>query len=416
LKTRSTLTGDWNGRRTELYEEGFTFDATVTQVLQGVASGGADDNGGTFYNGLAEINATLDTAKLGWWSGGMFGFTLQSSWGDPITTEAGNLSPVNMLPMWPRPFENSTELTEYYLTQALPGNNTLIIGRLDATNFIDHSRYGNNPETQFLNASLNNKILFGSVLSFSTYGALFSHQLSEDSSVAFAAFTPETQPGDYSGDWSKYGVAALAIKQYDLGGLPGSVSPIVAYVNKDADALNNPRFVPGLITGDVPTKEGNWVFEFQGDQMLWRPPGSNIPAARGGARETHYVGTQEFESPAAGVGNLPGFGLFYRFGFQPKDRNPWNIFLSGGVGARGVIPGRPYDRMGIGAFVLLASDDIKSQPIIGDLLEDEWGAEAFYNHAITPALQLSFSVQYVDPGVKTSDDAVVVGTWLFTWF
>ena len=121
---RGTMFGDPGGLRTKLYEHGFTLDAQFTQVYQGVTSGGnASDNGSAQWNGLLEINSTLDTAKLGLWSGGLIAGTLMSSWGRPLESEAGNVSPVNMTPFWPVPFDSPrTRVTEYYLSQGLPHN------------------------------------------------------------------------------------------------------------------------------------------------------------------------------------------------------------------------------------------------------------------------------------------------------
>ena len=76
---RSTLFGDLGGGRTWLYNKGFTLDAQLTQVYQGVTSGGAKDNGNAQYNGLLEINSTLDTAKMDWWSGGLVSATAMST-------------------------------------------------------------------------------------------------------------------------------------------------------------------------------------------------------------------------------------------------------------------------------------------------------------------------------------------------
>jgi hypothetical protein len=42
--------------------------------------------------------------------------------------------------------------------------------------------------------------------------------------------------------------------------------------------------------------------------------------------------------------------------------------------------------------------------------------EAFYNFAITPWLQLSADVQRISPGIKSSDNAWVLGTRLNTRF
>jgi len=58
----------------------------------------------------------------------------------------------------------------------------------------------------------------------------------------------------------------------------------------------------------------------------------------------------------------------------------------------------------------------KNLVLIGDVLDDEHGVEAFYNFAITPAVHLSLDVQWIDPGIQSTDDTWVVGTRLFTRF
>ena len=64
--------------------------------------------------------------------------------------------------------------------------------------------------------------------------------------------------------------------------------------------------------------------------------------------------------------------------------------------------------------MLKESGDLDDQP--GNLFEDEVGFEAFYNLAVTPWAQLTFDVQWVNPGVKSIDDTVVLGTRLFMQF
>ncbi len=83
---------------------------------------------------------------------------------------------------------------------------------------------------------------------------------------------------------------------------------------------------------------------------------------------------------------------------------------------REVIPTRPLDRHGIGFYALLQSDDFENQPIIGSLVEDEWGMEVFYNMAITPWLQFSPGVQFIDSGQADVDHSVVVTTRLPIYF
>lgn len=86
------------------------------------------------------------------------------------------------------------------------------------------------------------------------------------------------------------------------------------------------------------------------------------------------------------------------------------MYASGGIGGRGVIPGRPHDRFGIGPYWLKESSDLDSQP--GNVVGDEVGGEMFYNFAITPFAQLSLDTQWISPGIVSSDTAVFLGTRL----
>jgi hypothetical protein len=382
LRERTTLFGDLDGRRSDWYDEGFSLDMQeVTQIYQGVTSGGsAAGNGNDAYNGLLEINAYLDTGKLGWWSGGLLATTVQTGWGSPLSGEVGNISPVNATPLWPVPFESTTRVTEYYLTQGLPGETILILGRIDATNFLDTNSYANIPEAQFLNGSLNNDLLWGNLLTFSTYAALLVIPVTEGISVATGVWTPETQPDDNSGDWDSWAAVVNPILSYHLGGKAGKAQVTYAYSSADTAPFDNPRFAPNEFADfisdkeGIPAKDDNWLVTFNLEQHLWTP----------GGKENFVEGTQDFAN------NPPGIGLFYRFGYMPDNRNSFNMTMSGGLGARGIIPGRPNDRMGIGAYAMFASDDFKDASLLLDeLLDDELGFEAYYNFAVTPWLTCS---------------------------
>jgi carbohydrate-selective porin OprB len=63
---------------------------------------------------------------------------------------------------------------------------------------------------------------------------------------------------------------------------------------------------------------------------------------------------------------------------------------------------------------LFASGDLRDRVIIGDRVTNEVGIEAYYNFAITLWLQVSADVQWIAPGIQSSDDAVVLGTRILT--
>ena len=407
---RATLLGDPGGWRSLFYDDGLTLDAQLTQVYQGVASGGsANGHGHAQYNGLFEANVTLDTAKAGLWSGGLIVLTTQSSFGHPLKNQPGNLSPVNATALWPRSYKDSTELMEYHLIQALPLNTVAIVGRLDPSNYLDQNSFSCTSDSQFLNVSMNSNPLFGVFLSYSTYATIFMTKVTDDLTLAYGVWTPNTQPGDYGGNWDDYGAAIYPIFKYRAFNHPGMIQAIAAYTSKDAVAVDNPHLLEGLATGVLPTKPDNWIVELSGEQYFWEPKGASMPQAEGGRNEDYQVATKDFAS------EQPGAGVFYRFSYVPENRIAYNVYLSGGVGGRGVIPRRPYDRFGVGGYWLKESSDLNNQP--GISLRDETGTEAFYNLAITPFVQLSFDVQWiVSPGKRSSDGAVVLGTRLNTRF
>jgi len=411
LWRRATLFGDPGGWRSRLYGHGVTIDAQLTQVYQGVASGGsASGSGHAQYNGLFEANVTLDTAKAGLWSGGLIILTEQSSFGHPLKNQAGDLSPVNATALWPEAYEDSSVLMEYFLIQALPFNTVALVGRLDPSNYLDLNSFSDTSDNQFLNVSMNSNPLFSRFLTYSTYALLFMTKVTEDFTFAYGAWTPNSQPGHYRGNWTDYGAAVYPMFKYKAYNHPGMIQAIAAFTSKNAVDVGNPNFVPGVITGNVPTKSNNWVVELSGEQYFWEPMGASVPQAEGGRKEDFHVPTKDFAQ------DRPGLGIFYRFSFTPEDRSAYDIYLSGGVGGRGVIPSRPFDRFGVGSYWLKESSDFSNQPVISQLLQDEVGVEAFYNFAITPWMQLSADVQWIGPAIRSSDDAVVLGTRLNTRF
>ncbi len=411
---RYTLFGDIGGKRQQLYDRGVAFDATFTQVYQGIVSGGRND-GANEYHGLFEYGMALDTGKLGLWPGGLVVANAYSSVGNTLLGDVGNLSPVNFNSLLPTADPSETFLMEYYLTQALPTKTLLTIGRLNVSNFLDRSRFANDRKSQFLNAAMDNNLLVGSFVSFSTYAILAVQPVNEHLAVYAAVWDPTAAPPDYGvpgGFFSDVGAGGGFDLKWELGdGLGGSIDPVFLYSSKDTAEVDNP-FLPLdpikdllLLIGDFPSKSDNWVFLFTLDQYLWKPERAEMdPAATAG----HPKPAADFEFQE------PGIGLFTRFAYTPEDRNPLNIYVSGGIGARGVIPGRPYDRFGFGVYALLESDDFDD--LAGNIVQDEVGLEAYYNLALTPALQLSFDVQWIEPGITNTDDTVVLGTRLFMRF
>ena len=69
LWSRSYLTGDWGGLRSKLADRGVQFDSNVTQIYQGVASGGTNRTGR--YSGSTRHGAEAGLSEIGTLAGGI---------------------------------------------------------------------------------------------------------------------------------------------------------------------------------------------------------------------------------------------------------------------------------------------------------------------------------------------------------
>jgi porin len=91
-----------------------------------------------------------------------------------------------------------------------------------------------------------------------------------------------------------------------------------------------------------------------------------------------------------------------------NDTNPFNWSLAGGVGGRGLIPGREKDVFGVGYFYNgLEQGGVVDRTL--DIRDGEQGFEVFYEAQLTPWLRLTPDVQVVRPGFGDNDTAVVLG-------
>jgi porin len=78
--------------RSKLADRGVQFDSNLTQIYQGVASGGANRTGR--YSGSLDMVLKLDSQKLGLWPGGFLFVEAQVPYGNTVN---GGILPVNTL-------------------------------------------------------------------------------------------------------------------------------------------------------------------------------------------------------------------------------------------------------------------------------------------------------------------------------
>lgn len=89
-----TLTGDWGGTRTDLYERGIAFRGDYVGEAMGVVDGGYGETGAR-YAQQVRVGMDLDMGKLAGWDGGAFHFTLNDRRGRSTSVDfVGNRFPI----------------------------------------------------------------------------------------------------------------------------------------------------------------------------------------------------------------------------------------------------------------------------------------------------------------------------------
>ena len=159
----------------------------------------------------------------------------------------------------------------------------------------------------------------------------------------------------------------------------------------------------------IPVKlRGNYGIFAVIEQVLYRPPGST----------DHTTSA-----------SIPGVTAFGRIAYSPPDRNLIDLYLDGGIGFVGFVPGRPLDRFGAAIAYMRISNTARNLDldtnsytgVTGPVRSNETLIEMIYEAHIKPGWLIAPYFQYVfrpsggianpnDPtGVSRIGDAAVFG-------
>lgn len=388
LCSRSTITGDWGGARQSLANRGVTVDAALTQVVQSVFSGGIDT--GSEYLGRADTTLNLDTAKLGLWPGGLLTLKGEGNFGDPLTNKTGALITADSNEVFPEA-DSSYLIPQLSFTQFFSPRIGISIGKLATINDkggdLNEFAHGKGDE-QFLNLVFNINPVSALTVPYSTLGANVIMLPSDDLVVVASVFDPHGKPnsagleelfdnGETWGLEGRYTTKFFSMLGHQLVGGTYSSSD---YFDLDQSAAN--LIIPGL---PVEQADHSWSAYWNADQYIYQP---NPEADR-------------------------GVGLFARYGRSDGQANPIENFASAGIGGKGMIDGRENDRFGVGYFYLWTADNRVTSRLN---LEDTQGFELYYEFALTPAIQLSPDLQWIDPAQQQVDSSWIAALRLHTVF
>jgi porin len=399
LFTRLRLLGDPFGLRSRAAEQGFTFDVFATQFYQGLASGGQER---TFqYAGKLDYLANLDGQKAGLWQGFFVNLHAETRYGTTVNGVDGLLAPSNIAASFPAPDGTVSAITGLKLTQALSESFALYAGKI---NTLDEYplRYSpglgtNKPGLEgFMNTSLVFNPILGRTTPYSTAGV--GAAIINDGKPVFtlSAFDPEDRTTDDFEDLYARGVVIVPdlVIRHKLLGKPGLVNfggsystakyrsfDPAAYLMLLSDALNAIRQQRALPVNFEPLETGSWSLYSNFYQSLWVDPCDDNRT----------------------------WGIFGQFGISDGNPNPIRYVANGGIGGRSPIAGRTLDTFGVGFFYLGLSDQFKSltRPLLPQ--QDEYGAELFYNYAITPWARFTADIQFARPSTIALDTAIIPG-------
>ena len=390
LWSRPALTGDWGGWRNALATKGVNLDVDLVQSVLGLNTGGSFRNQDSVrypYGGHAEYRLHVDTGKLGLWPGGFLSIMGESQFGSYLKgNETGALLPPNAAALYPMPFDDTTTLTSVVFTQFLAKWFGIYLGKLDTFRG-DANAFAHDWQTQFMNTGFGPNPVTFNTIPYSTLGAGFLLLPTESIVFNVSALSPGGTANSAGFDeLYENGVALAAelrvgIKPFGLPGhqLIGGTWNSQTYTSLSQD----PRDAIPL-GGEIPLSElairstsGSWSVYYNFDQFLYT---------------TKADGSQ-------------GIGIFGRIGFGDRNTNILEQFYSFGIGGRGMLPGRDYDRFGIGFYYTNLSNDL---PEIVPL-DNEIGLEVFYNIAATNWLFVTPDIQVIEPVGRRATTAFLTG-------
>jgi porin len=272
---RTKLTGDWWGVRSELIENGMSFDASTTQYYQGVASGGFQQ--GFRYGGRNDYFLNLDGEKGGLWRGFSVSLHGETRYGQTPDLLTGALLPVNLMMVFPQATGNITALTAVKVSQYLSENLLVYGGRLNMFDTFVQPLTGATGLNGFLNTSMMFNPVYGRTVPYSTNGVGFVYYQNQQHvfsvSVIDTNNTPTVSGFDtlFSNGATIVGTLNIPTRFFDRPGHQGvgGTYSTGRYSELQPTPYNDPILGPGSL---FPKSTGSWSLTYNFDQALWVSP------------------------------------------------------------------------------------------------------------------------------------------------
>lgn len=396
--TRGHLAGDFDGGRAALANRGIQLGVDWTQIGQSIVDGGRKTDNA--YGGNVDTLIHLDLMRMGVMQGALITIRAESRYGESVNGSAGPILPVNSDAFFPLTdgLDDGICLTITNLnyTQFLSEQLAVFGGKLDTLDSDLNEFASGRGTSQFMNANFLFNPTLALRLPYSTLGAgvlwLPTKDISIKATLVNTIDSSTTTGFDDFGDGLSF--SAEASYQYRLGNLPGgmNVGGLYSFDQDFTQVGGRLIFQPGqgLV---APNEDDTWAVYWSGWQYVFVENPNDKPI-----------------SVSDGVADHQGIGVFARAGFADRDTNPIEWSISAGIGGRGIIPGRDHDTFGVGYYYSSVQLDRLLNATGGQ--DHNQGAEAYYDIAITPAMNLTLDAQVVDDALPGTDTSIIVGARL----
>ena len=378
------LTGDWCGTRSSLTDDGVTFDLSNTQYYQGVASGGLDEK--FVYGGRNDYFMNVDGEKAGLWKGSFITLHGETRYGESANSLTGALMPVNLMLAVPKPNGTINALSGVKFTQFLSEDMLVYAGKINTLDDFKQPITGAGGLTGFQNTAMIFNPVYARTVPYSTFGAGFARLQNMEPVFAVAVFDTNNTP-TVSGFDTFFDNGATIFAQINLQtnffdraghqGVSGTYSS-GTYTDISPSAYYDP--VDGLVIVSTP-QTGSSCLAYNFDQALYVSP--DDPKRK--------------------------WGVFGNLGIADNNPSPIRWFASAGISGASPVESRKADTFGAGYYYLGVSDQLKGLAPKLLPLQDEQGAELYYNIQVTPWCQITPDLQVVSPFRERADTSLLAG-------
>lgn len=369
------MTGDWFGARTSLLDHGVDLYLDSTSYYQGLIQGSTSHD--WEYGGRLDGYLKFDLEKLVHWKGGSIGVHAEYFYGDLPAELGGTVLPTNLGVKLPQGLPDELVFTNIVLTQKFGENVALRLGKINTVDLIAGDMFfGGGGVSRFMNLAfaappngLLPPVIMGGMVTVQT----------KPLNWTLMVYDPDSRTNQYWADdlfGNGVNISLGAGWAGKVAGRTSSVTLTGIYSTKDGASLGDVLLPPQFQTGQ---KNGGWHTSILAEHLLHENP----------------------ERPGE------GWGLFLKAGISDGDPTPYKAWITGGIGGKGLIPGRAQDSYGVGGFYHDFSDELSEglEPLLD--FGDEKGLEVYYNFAVTPWFHITADLQVIQPAVEVLDTAVV---------